>query len=409
MFAVARGERTARSLAGRAEEAFYAGDVGRAAEILAVAPGMLLRSLDRLLRRSTEPSEVDSVLAAVESVIGSVSGRVLCSVREHLANRTTPDLARVFATRGRRAWVADDNRDPLPPEVVARAAALIDGELTTRLPTYAHLVVDPAMLDVALPLSGKASEDGFAVLPRGSRSRIDPEAGEVLRFFTYWRETARRTDFDLSALLLDEDFGYVGHVAWTNLAHDGAVHSGDITESADGATEFIDIPLSTIDAHCLVPQVNVYSGEGFDDVAESTFGWMTRGPAQAGAPFDPRTVRARSTLRGPGRVALPIAFTRDPDGSWSATWLHLHLPGDPAFNQVEGNHLNTTLLAKAILARRYLTTTHLLDLLRAKGVPTTTWTPTLHLDVPVTYLGLHPPDDLPEGSTTLTPDQLIPD
>ncbi|WNV86119.1 hypothetical protein [Umezawaea sp. Da 62-37] len=409
VFAVARGERTAHSLAGRAEEAFHAGDVVRAAEILTAAPGMLVRSLDRLLRRAADPSEVDAVLAALASVVGSVSGRVLCSVREHLDNRSTGAPARVFTTRGRRAWVTTDTRDPLPPDVIERTAAFIDAELTTRLPTYDHLVVDPAVLDIALPLSGKASEDGFAVLPRGSRSRLDPDAGEVLRFFTYWRETASRTDFDLSALMLDDNFDYAGHVAWTNLGHDGAVHSGDITESADGATEFIDIPLATIDAHCLIPQVNIYAGESFDDVAESMFGWMTRTPAQAGAPFEPRTVRTRSDLRGTGRVALPIAFTRATDGTWSATWLHLYLPGNPAFNQVEGNLTSTGLLAKAILDRRYLTVSHLITLLRTKTPTITTWTPDLELTQPVTFLGLHHPDDLPPGSTTLTPTQLIPE
>ena len=67
---------------------------------------MLMRSLDRLLRRA----EPDAVLDVAEKVLGSVSGRVLCSVREHLANRAEPDAARAFTTRWRRAWVTDDTR-----------------------------------------------------------------------------------------------------------------------------------------------------------------------------------------------------------------------------------------------------------------------------------------------------------
>jgi hypothetical protein len=401
VFAVARGERTARSLAGRAEVAFAAGDVPAAAAVLTAAPGMLLRSLDRLLRNAGTPAELDAVLDATARVLESVSGRVLCSVREHLVNRATTDAARVFPTRGRRGWVTPDTRAPLPPEVIERAGALIDAELARRLPVYERLVVDPAVLDVALPLSGKASEGGFAVLPRGSRTRVD---GEVLRIFTYWRQTSTRTDFDLSALLLDDEFRYTGHVSWTRYTDGGGAYSGDLTEAPDGATEFIDLPLDSVEATYIVPQVHVYSGEGFDRVAESMFGWMTRDRAQHGAPFEARTVRTRSDMRGGGRVALPVMFGRDADGVWTATWLHLYLTGQPNFNRVEVNRVSAGVLARGLVRREYLTVRYLVDLLRAEEV--TTWTPDIHLTEPVTFLGPHRPENLPEGSTAITLDRL---
>jgi len=403
VFAVARGEQTARSLAARAELAFTADDIPGAAAILAGAPGLLLRSLDRLLRHADTNTARQAVLSALGSALGSVSGRVLCSVREHLANRATPDAARVFPTRGRRAWVTEDTRVPLPPDVIDQASALIDTELAGRMPAYDRLVVDPDVLDVALPLSGRAGEGGFAVLPRGSRTRV---GGEVLRFFAYWRQQATRTDFDLSALLLDENFGYAGHVSWTNHDHDGIVYSGDITDATDGATEFIDVPLHTVPAAHIVPQVNVYSGEGFDQVAESMFGWMTRDRAQQGAPFEARTVRTRSDMRGTGRVALPIMFSRTTDGSWIATWLHLYLSGSPTFNQVEDNRVSTSLLARAIGDRDYLTVAYLVELLRGKTGSLTTWAPGVRLNEPVTFLGVHRPDGLPDGSEVITLDRL---
>jgi hypothetical protein len=417
VFAVARGERIVRSLAGRAELAFAAGDTRRAAQMLTAAPGMLARSLDRLLRHAEDGAEVDGVLTALGSVIGSVSGRVLCSVREHLANRATPDAARVFTTRSRRAWVTADTRRPLPDAVIEQASALIDTELASRLPVYDRLVVDPAVLDVALPLSGTASEAGFAVLPRGSRTRVTTgteEGNDVLCFFTYWRQAARRTDFDLSMLLLDENFGYAGHVSWTRYhdgGPDGPVYSGDITDAPDGATEFIDVPLRGVNAAYVVPQVHVYSGEGFDEVAESMFGWMTRDRDQKGLPFEARTVRARSDMRGSGRVALPVLFGRDADGGWSATWLHLYLAGAPMFNRVEVNRLSTSLLARTVAGREYLTVGYLVDLLRGKAGSVTEWEPDRPLAEPMTFLGLHRPDGLPEGSTVITLqdlNQLIP-
>lgn len=395
VFAVARGERRVRNLAGRAEEAFRAGAVGSAASVLSAAPGMLLRSADRLLRQAS-PAERAAVVEAVTGALGSASGRVLFSLREHIGNRLTPVSARMYASRSRNAWVGPDRRPPLPAELVAELSSLLDAEISTRLPQPQRpLLVDPEVLDVALPLSGKAAEVGFRVLPRGSRASV---SGELLRFFTYWRQTSRRTDYDLSVLLLDDDFHTAGQVSWTNYRHDGAVHSGDITDATNGATEFIDVPL-TVGGRYVVPQVNIYSGESFDEVAESMFGYQARARDQHGAPFDARTVRARSQMRGSGRVALPMVFAKGEHG-WQAVWLHLYLAGRPSFNRVEDNTFTTADRVRALMERRYLTVSYLVELWRA-GTEVTTWDGRLP-DKPVTFLGLEAPEGLPEGSQAYT-------
>jgi hypothetical protein len=255
------------------------------------------------------------------------------------------------------------------------------------------------VLDVALPLSGKAAEGGFAVLPRGSRSTV---SGDLLRFFTYWRQAKRRTDYDLSVLLLDDQFHTAGQVSWTNYHHNGVVHSGDLTEAASGATEFIDVSRK-VKARYVVPQVHIYAGESFDEVAESMFGYQTRGRWQRGAPFDPRTVRSRSELRGPGRVALPMVFARE-QGGWQAVWLHLYLRGRPAFNRVEGNAFATADRVRALVERRYLTMSYLLDRWRTR-TEVTTWDGRLP-DEPVTFVGIEAPRGLPDGSELYTLDRL---
>lgn len=155
-----------------------------------------------------------------------------------------------------------------------------------------------------------------------------------------------------------------------------------------------------------MPQVNIYSGEGFGEVAESMFGWMTRDRAQAGAPFEARTVRTRSDMRGGGRVALPVVFARCHDGSWTATWLHLYLTGSPNSNRVEANQAGTALLVRGMLRRRYLTVAHLVGLMRAAGTEVAEWEPGTELGGPVTFLGVHQPDGLPAGSEVITLDRL---
>ncbi|MEU4382622.1 hypothetical protein [Micromonospora echinofusca] len=399
VFAVARGERPVRTIAGRAEAAIRAGAVGRAASVLSAAPGLLLRSADRLLRLAP-PAERTAVVESVTGALASASGRVLLSLREHVDNRLTPASARLYASRSRNAWVGPDERLPLPAGLVAELSSLLDAEISARLPELERpLVVDPEVLDVALPLSGKAAEGGFAVLPRGSRAVV---SGELLRFFTYWRQNSRRTDYDLSVLLLDDGFHSAGQVSWTNYHHDGVVHSGDITEAGNGATEFVDVPL-TVGGRYVVPQVNIYAGESFDEVAESMFGYQTRARDQLGAPFDARTVRARSHLRGQGRVALPMVFVRGEHG-WQAVWLHLYLRGRPSFNRVEGNTFTTADRVRALLERRHLTVSYLVDRWRA-GAEVTMWDGRLP-EEPVTFVGIEAPEGLPDGSEAYTLDRL---
>ena len=186
VFAVARGEKRSPSFASRVESTMAASGAGATARLLANAPGQLWRSLDRLLREATEPAELDAVVSAAAAAIPAVSGRVLLSVREHLVNRQVPtDVSRVFANRNGRAWTEPETRRPLDEPAVSALTTAIDAEITQRLPDYGTILIDPAVLGVALPLSGKAVAPGFGLMPRGSVSLVE---GEILRFFVYWKE-----------------------------------------------------------------------------------------------------------------------------------------------------------------------------------------------------------------------------
>ncbi|MGM7643804.1 TerD family protein [Nocardia sp. JW2] len=351
VFAIARGDRHAPSIAGRVDAAIEAGNVVLATSILANTPGLLFRSLDRLLRLATSRAETDAIVDTVSATVDDVSGRVILSTREHLRNRRrTATGPRTFTNRKGRAWVTADDRVPLDARSVDEVLAVLDAEISRRLPHIEHLAVDADLLDVALPLSDKMMPPGFGLLPRGSSTPVE---GTSLRFFTYWKQAERRTDYDLSALMID-DASQVDWLSYTSLRAVGGVHSGDITSAPDGASEFIDLDLSKVRARYIVPQVNIYSGEGFDDVEESFFGYMLRDRDQDGSPFEPRTVRMKSDLRGPNRVALPLVFVRG-DTGWSVHWLHLFLRGWPSFNRVESNQVSTMQMVEGILGRDWVT------------------------------------------------------
>ncbi|MEU1006458.1 TerD family protein [Streptomyces tibetensis] len=404
VFAVARGEKEARSFDGRVEKLLDEFDVTGAVKLLKSAPGKLFRALDLLLRIAARQEERDAVVAAAVEVAPEVSGRVVLSVREHFHNREREtDEPRIFVNRRGRAWVAPDGRPPVPAADLERLIAALDTEIRRRLPAPGRLLLDPEVLDVALPLSGRATATGFGVLPRGSLSQVD---GELLRFFVYWKQTEFRTDYDLSALLLHSDYSTDSWLSYTALTAVGGRHSGDVTEAPDGASEFIDLSLDRVRSTYIVPQVNIYAGEGFEDVEESFFGFMLREGEQKGRPFEPRTVRMKSELRGVGRVALPLVFQRGDDGTWRAKWLHLYLKGISEANRVEDNQVSVSKVVRALVEREQLTTRYLIDLMSRDTTTVDLWHGEPVPEEPVTYIGLERPEGLHPDSRVITLENL---
>ncbi|MEU1435622.1 hypothetical protein ABZ438_16165 [Streptomyces sp. NPDC005786] len=404
VFAVARGEKEARTFDSRVEKLLDEFDVAGAARLLKSAPGKLFRTLDLLLRIAADQEERDAVAAIAAQVAPEVSGRVVLSVREHFQNREREtDTPRIFVNRRGGGWVTPDFRPPVPSADRDRLIAALDAEMRRRLPAPGRLLVDPAVFDVALPLSGRAGAGGFGVLPRGSVSAVD---GSQLRFFTYWKETENRTDYDLSALLLHADYSTDAWLSYTALTAVGGEHSGDVTEAPDGASEFINLSLDRVRSACVVPQVNIFSGEGFEQVEESFFGFMLRDGEQKGRPFEPRTVRMKSELRGTGRVALPLVFRREDDGRWHAKWLHLYLRGISSANRVEQNQVSVSKVVRAVVEREYLTVRYLIDLMSGDGGAVDLWDGGPVPDGPVTYIGLERPEGLHPDSRVITLENL---
>lgn len=409
VFAVARGETDVKTLAGRAEVAFAAGDLILAINTLRVAPGMLFRSIDRLIVAMGEDNEkaiYGLFFDAVREGMPKVSGRVLLSLREHLMNRADPSPTgkRIFAVRSGKAYVVDEKRKPLYDSLVLELVELLDEEISRRLPVMSNLTVDVLARGVGVPISEKNKVEGLGVLQRGSTV---PVTGDIIRFFHYWKQTGRCTDHDLSLILMDSMFNPIEHVAWNNLTSrdNTIVHSGDVRDASYGASEFINVNLSRVRKDCwyLVPQVNVWGGENFEEVEECFGGFMEMASTDKGLPFEPKAVRAKSALKGKGKIALPIFFARTPDGGWEGKWMHLYSQGDPQFNRVETNKVSTGLLARAIFGRKYLTIGYLADMLLKKAVKD----PTL----PKTYIGLGAPQENAESTKVYSPlnfHELIP-
>ncbi len=166
--------------------------------------------------------------------------------------------------------------------------------------------IDPALDCLVLPLQTRQQSDGLLNLARGSRISIDDV--DTIRLFVYWQETAERTDLDLSAIQLDREFYYIGHVGWNNYGDkEDIVHSGDIQSAPLGATEFIDLRLDRIDAKYIMPSILRFTGETFTVLDTCHAGWMKRQSIHSDTKtFDPQTVAEKINPHLSKKIWIPF-------------------------------------------------------------------------------------------------------
>jgi len=360
----------ARTFAASVEEHLRAGRPQDAARLLSTRPGDLLRRLDHLARLTPLdglPHLAGLAAAAARSAaplvgmaaLASVSGRdeppptaavpagalalaagsdsmaasgQACSPQvcrcdtgarpatggtrpSRLEGRVPGQPRRVFFPRGdvMRAWSVLDRRPLLP----RGAPVLLQNAVLDALQARAAgagpfdvAVVDAALADHPLPTRARTRSPASRTLLRGARVALPP--GDTLRLFLHWTDVdARaRVDLDLSVLLLDAGWRYLGHCDYTRLRwRRGAVHSGDLTSAPPplGATEFLDLDLPELRADGVahvVPIVFSYNDVPFDQLIDAFAGFSL--PEQNGALFDAARVALRFDLVGEARVLVPM-------------------------------------------------------------------------------------------------------
>jgi stress response protein SCP2 len=340
----------------------------------------------------------------LKEVTPKVASRVLLSALQHLENRVyNPEYQRLIINKSGRGFALPNT---LPRISIARYSQIKKLLLTTiadKLPAIDHLVLGADLSRLALPLSNKNQSSGHAVLPRGSTFKLNP-AKKLLRFFTYWKQKEQRTDYDLSCIFLDDKFEFIQQLSWTNLRDSKfGYHSGDLTEAAHGATEMVDILLDKLPANVkfIVPSVNQFTGETFEQTEESIFGFMERDASEKGAPYEAATVRTKFELRGPNKLFLPMVFSREADG-WTAKWVDLNLEAQGWGNRVERNSVTQTTLIQALYLRRYLNVELLTTLLKRKAKQTSVAGKRVLSKVDITYIGMERPEGLNPAAKCIT-------
>lgn len=255
----------------------------------------------------------------------------------------------------------------LSPEIRATAEKTIKYQLWEALKGRAGKVyVDPAMKSIAVPLQMSVSQNGFDVLPAGSRVKI-PE-GKKIRAFTYWEKV---NDIDLSCFGLTED-GIQQEFSWRNMYNrqsSDITFSGDETSGYNGGSEYFDINLNLFKAKHPDFRYVVFCDNVFSTGGSTHFnkcfckaGFMIRDEKDSGEIYEPKTVK--TSFRVDGDSSFSYMFAIDLD-TREMIWLNMSREGNHAIAGEE----------KMDFLMSYLTATEVFnvyDLFKACGEKATT-------------------------------------
>ena len=259
---------------------------------------------------------------------------------------------RAFTPKGALAKVygIQDRREPLAPEVLARAARICQDALVKRfasLPPLGRCFVDPALRDYIVPLAQRAASKSLRTLVRGSRLPL-PDT-RFIRLFLWWKNGRARTDIDLSAAFFDANFVFMQTVAYYNLKGFGGYHSGDIVDAPQGASEFIDLDIDALvekGIRYVVTSINSYTRQPYCDLPECFAGWMARADLASGEVYEPRTVVDRIDIASDTQICLPFVMDLQ---ERRVIWADLGLTSTPRWNNVRNNLSGVSLMLRALV------------------------------------------------------------
>lgn len=335
-------------------------DVEALLSLLSTRPGELARRLDHLLRLSS-PEQRETVLASFARVIASLPSPLLLQLRNHFQSRHIETRLRVVFPKGDvgKLKAVDTVLPPLQRAICERIEALCRQALIANYaqrPPLGPCWLDERLKRYKVPFALRSAAKSLRTVARGSRIPFSverEEAGgprETMRFFIWWRDGKSRTDLDLSAMVLDEDFGFQTTLAYYNLKELGGYHSGDITSAPQGASEFIDIEIPTFvgrGSRYVMMVVNSYTTQPYCDLPECFAGFMRRNQPQSGEIYEPRTVLNTFDLSANSTIAIPLILDlRLREVIWTDLSLKRNLSAD---NNVHANRSSLSVLCQAMV------------------------------------------------------------
>ena len=347
-FNVIRNDEQHVTFNGKIEADIKSGNLMNAVKNLMKRPGDFARRLDHLLRLSNNPSKIIDEFS--EAAL-NVSTPVLLQVMNHFEYRDSSDY-RYFMPKGNIAKIKAIPNDlpAISSHVCDNVVAVCKRALMNRfenLPDLGNVYVDNSLSDYVVPFSQRSASKALRTLVRGSKLSFN---ASTLRFFIWWKNGDYRTDIDLSAVMLDENYLHKGDVAFYNLKGSGFTHSGDIVDAPKGASEFIDIDINTVrknGVRYVAMMVNSYTQQSYCDLPECFAGFMPRQHPSSGEIYDPKTVFNRMDLASDTKQVMPLIIDLKEN---KVIWCDLGISHNTRWsNTVAANEKSINMMVKSIV------------------------------------------------------------
>lgn len=311
-------------------------------------PGVFARRLHEVAR--TFPEQLDAILFAFGERVSQVPLKNLLVLERYFDTINEAEFRTVINKKGKMKVLTNNAFGALTDLELNRIVTVIKTAIHNQLAQKElwkdeKVWIDESLRDYTVPLQQRKSMDGILTVGRGTRIEID--LSKVLRLFVYWKQSAKRTDLDLSIIQYDADFNYVGHVSYTKLKAGGICHSGDLQDAPRGAAEFVDITMDALkkEVKYLAVQINRYAGESFAEMMAHA-GWMWREKATSNyKTFDIKTVANKFDLNGVGGYAIPLVVDIEQQHIISTD---LYVGSKQLRNNVEGTHSEVALMCREL-------------------------------------------------------------
>ncbi len=333
------------------EKAIKARDLSGVLSLVSKRPGVFGRKLHEILDVFSNKT---GVVDEFNEVADQLELKNLLVLEKYFSTINDSDFRTVINKRGKVIVFPNDKKGSLTVERLEKLNEAIKNAIVSKISATplefeeeTKVWIDPVLRNYVVPLSMRKQSDGLMNISRGTRIKVD--VTKTIRLFNYWKESEKRTDFDTSLIEFDKDMNYKGHVSYTNLSSSGISHSGDITSSPNGASEFIDIDVTKLNSGVkyLGIQVYVYSGEGFNQVEKSYAGWMIRDKASSSRKsFDIKTVANKFNMVGKGKYAIPMILDVENE---EIVFVDIFMNGTNSMNRVEGAVNDVSTVAREIV------------------------------------------------------------
>lgn len=368
-FDVIRNDKPFTTFNSKIESSLLTRETDISIALLKSRPGEYARRLDNLLRLADDS---EAVLEVFRNIAAAVSNPVLLQLLAHFKNRNDHPELRTFFPKGNvfQAKAITYNLPKLDKEVCSEVISICETALIEKYKTQPQLgncYIDEELKNFTVPFALRSGSKALKTISRGSK--IDLPDGNTVRFFIWWKDGKHRTDLDLSAIGLDENHKYVTDIAYYNLKALGGCHSGDITSAPEGASEFIDVDISSFlnnGIRFLVMSVNSFTSQPFFELPECFAGFMMRQTPNSGEIYEPKTVINKFDLTSNSKISIPLMIDLS---ERKVYWTDISLKANPYYsNNVYNNMSSITIIAKSMMSLVKPNLYDLFDLhIRARG------------------------------------------